>query len=578
MLTGIALQFLHLTREINHTILDREFTFLRAHYPQPANNDVVVVGIDSQTFTAFHEPFALWHPHLEKFLDAMATARPAVLGMDIVLPSRSYHFLIPQYDRSLLMGLMALKSQSPVVLGQTMDDNGQFRQIFPPYVAVAGADSLASVMVCLDGDGVIRRFDESLCDGTARARTLVGKMAERLGVKEDWNGLVDYSVGNAFTYVPFLKVLDWYELHDEASLAATFRSKPVLLGVVLPFSDRLTFPVALAAWEPENHRLPGVLFHAQALRSMMNHGLVRAVPQWLTLLLCAAAALLWFGKGWSKTFIFIAFIPGMAAISLLELWQSHYLPTGGILISGCLAYGSRWSYEAIAQMKERRRLRNTFGHYVSPQVLREIMNGNIRPGLGGNRKPLCLLFADIRNFTARAESMPPEEVIRLLNAYFSEMTAAVHKHGGTVDKFIGDGIMAFFGAPQQLECPEKNALEAAQEMLLRLQHFNRTLQERSIEPVRIGVGLHSGEALIGHVGSESRNEYTAIGDVVNVASRLEGLTKTLGYAIICSDAVANAVGKSGGLKELGEQPVKGHTVVTVFGWNPPILSENEKEA
>jgi adenylate cyclase len=126
-----------------------------------------------------------------------------------------------------------------------------------------------------------------------------------------------------------------------------------------------------------------------------------------------------------------------------------------------------------------------------------------------------------------------------------------------------------------LECPEKNALEAAQDMLVRLQQFNRRLQEKNIEPIGIGIGLHTGEVVIGHVGSETRNEYTAIGDVVNTASRLEGLSKTLGYPVICSDAVAAAVGYAGGLVDLGEQGIKGRSAMKMYGWNPPVLGEGK---
>lgn len=572
LLAGIALQFFQVTSAFDHKLLDRQFEFLREHYPQPVKNDVVIVGIDENTFKAFREPFALWHPHLGRFFRAMAAAKPSVVGLDIVLPERSYHFLIPQYDQSLLQGLAALKAQSPIVLGQTMDDNGQFRPVFTPYVSVSGGDSLASVMVCMDDDGIARRFEENLCAENTHATTLAGKMASHLNLRQEWRGLVDFSVGEAFNYVPFLKVLEWHEQGNAAQLEKVFGGKPVLLGAILPFSDRLVLPVALAAWEPHNHRVPGVLLHGQILRSMQNHGLIGEAPRMVAILLAGMAALFWLGRGGVvKTGVFAAFVIGALAFSVMQLWQSRYLPVGGILLSGAFAFSARFAYEAVVQMRERRLLRGTFGSYVSPQILQEIMSGNIKPGLGGARKRVCVLFADIRNFTARSENMEPEELIALLNGHFTEMTAAIHKHGGTVDKFIGDGVMAFFGAPQALDCPEKNALEAAQEMLVRLQRFNRKLQEKDLEPVRIGIGLHIGEVIIGHVGSESRNEYTAIGDVVNAASRLEELTKTLGYPVICSGAVAEAVGYAGGMADLGEQGIKGHSALRVFGWNPPVL-------
>ena len=290
------------------------------------------------------------------------------------------------------------------------------------------------------------------------------------------------------------------------------------------------------------------------------------------LVLTLAASLFWFGRlGWIKTVLFGVFVGGTLALSLLQLWQSHYLPVGAILLSGVFAFLARATYEAVVQMRERRLLRGTFGSYVSPQILQEIMAGNIKPGLGGERKRLCVLFSDIRNFTTRSEKLPPEDVIKLLNGYFTEMTAAIHKHGGTVDKFIGDGIMAFFGAPQLLECPERNAFEAAQEMLVRLETYNQKLQQLNQEPICIGIGLHVGDVIVGHVGSESRNEYTAIGDVVNTSSRLEGITKSLGYPIICSAVVADAIGYPDGMVDLGEQALKGRSDIHVYGWNPPPM-------
>ena len=131
--------------------------------------------------------------------------------------------------------------------------------------------------------------------------------------------------------------------------------------------------------------------------------------------------------------------------------------------------------------------------------------------------------------------------------------------------------MAFFGAPQALECPEKNALEAAQEMLLRLRYVNGRLQERGIPAVEIGIALHVGEVIIGHIGSDIRREYTVIGDAVSRTAKLEELTKTLHFPVVCSAAVAKAVENSGGLIDCGEQMVKGG-LLQVYGWNPPLLA------
>lgn len=572
LVIGLLLTYSKVHTWADLKILDWQFQVLREHYPRPVQNDVVVVGIDEGTYKALREPFALWHPHLGKFLRAMAQAKPAVLGMDIVLPDRSYHFLVPEYDQSLLQGLMATKLNTPLFLAQTVDENGKFREIFPPFVSIAGKDSLASVMVCLDEDGVARRFDKTTCPTLDLGVTLAEKMATQMGGRQAENGLIDFAVGDAFTYIPFTQVLSWFDQQNEQQLVSAFRDKPVLLGVTLPFLDRLTLPVPLLQEEPMNLRVPGVLLHAQTLRSLLANGLIRPLPETYLLLLAAMASLFWFGRNsYIKLAFVVSFLFSLTAASLLLLWRGVYMPVAGILTSGIIAYAGRGGWEMLIQIREKRFIRNAFSSYVSPQILKEIMSGNLSQELGGTSKNVCVLFSDIRNFTAYCENRSPQEVISLLNEYFSEMTSAIHKHGGTVDKFIGDGIMAFFGAPQSLECAERNALETAQDMLVSLQQLNEKLETRGIAPIKIGIGLNSGTVMIGHVGSATRHEYTAIGDVVNTASRIEGLTKELQYPILCSSAVANAVDFSGGLVDLGKHAIKGHTDIQVYGWKPPIL-------
>jgi class 3 adenylate cyclase len=131
-------------------------------------------------------------------------------------------------------------------------------------------------------------------------------------------------------------------------------------------------------------------------------------------------------------------------------------------------------------------------------------------------------------------------------------------------------MMAFFGAPNKLQSPEKSALSAAQDMLAALQELNRNLHKENIAPLQIGVGLHSGDAVIGYIGSEERHEYTAIGDTVNIASRLEGLCKQLHYPIICSAALVNRLDDASMLDMLGEHPVKGHSPIMVYGCRPAV--------
>jgi class 3 adenylate cyclase/CHASE2 domain-containing sensor protein len=573
VLVALLLHLMQAGEQLSRALLDRQFARMQEHDVHRLQNDVVIVGIDEDATKALKEPFALWHPHLGKFMDAMVKAKPSVLGLDIALPERSYQFLIPQYDQSLLQGLQELKGQTPLVLAQMLDDSGAFRPVHAPYVAAAGADALASVVVCPDDDGIVRRFDPNLCTVNARGVMLVEKMAAHLGKKTPGTGLVDFSAGDKFDYVPFLKVLEWQQQGDTGQLASTFGGKPVLLGVVSRLGDRVRAPVPLAAWDPFKLRVPGVLMQGQILRSILSDGLIREANVFVVGVLTLLAALFWLGRiGWIKLAALVVFPFLLFQFSTWQLGEGMYLPIGGILLSAVFAFFARLLYEGALQVQKRHWLRDTFGSYVSQEVLHEIMAGSIHSGLEGARVRLCILFADIHSFSARSEEGSPQEVVALLNDYFSEMTVAIHQHRGTVDKFIGDGVMAFFGAPQVLECPEKNALEAAQEMLLRLPLVNDRLREQGIAPIEIGIALHVGEVVTGNIGSKSRHEYTIIGDVVSLTAKLEELTKTLNYPVVCSAAVAKAVENSGGLNDCGEQTVKG-VALHVYGWNPPLLAE-----
>lgn len=571
----LAAALLHVSQTgewLNRKVLDDQFALLHRYDAHPLQNDVVIVGIDDASYKAFREPFALWHPHLGKFLQAMAVAKPAVLGLDIVLPARSYDFLIPHYDQSLLQGLQQAQAQVPLVLARTVEVSGVFRNVYEPFVAASGGNTLGSVLVCPDGDGFVRRFDPNMCTVNAQGTMFVDKMAAHLDNVRLGPGMVNFAAGEKFEYVPFDKVLEWRAQSNTEQLVRTFGGKPVMLGVVSSLAERVNSPVPLAAWDPFRNRVPGVLMQAQMLRSMLDGGLIREANAHVVLALTLLAALFWLGRiGWLKLAALLAFPLLLLFSSTWLLGRGVYLPSGGILFAGLFAFIARLVYEGGQLVQQRNWLRGTFGSYVSQEVLQEIMAGNIQSGLDGARARLCILSANIHGFSAYSESRQPQEVVALLNDYFSEMTVAIHQHKGTVDKFIGDGVMAFFGAPQALECPEKNALEAAQEMLLRLRHVNVRLQEKGVAPIEIGIALHVGEVVIGHIGSASRHEYTVVGDAVSFAAKMEGLTRALNYPVVCSAAVARAVENSGGLTDCGEQDVGGGRL-RVYGWNPPLLA------
>lgn len=556
----------------DRALLDAEFQFLRSRFPQPVARDVVVVALDEATVATFPEPPALWHRHFGRFLRALALAKPSVIGLDIALPERSYDFLIPDYDKALVEGLTELRRRAPVVIAQSLDERGRLRAIFEPYVLAAGRNALGSATACPDADQVVRRLDESACGRGPGGTSLAARMAQHLGIGQEWQGWINYAIGDRIGYLPLQQVLDWLDSGDQAQLQAAFGGKPVLLGVVLPLADRYELPVALAAFEPEATLLPGVLLHAQILRSMLGPGPIRAAPEPWVLFVAAVAALFWFGPstGW-KAAGWLLCSGILLGGALWLLWQGVYAPGASFALIALLALALRLAFDSVLARRERRHLLGAFASYVNPQTLKEILKGRIQTGLAGTRRSICVMYCDIRGFTARAEGARPEAVISLLNEYFSAMTGAIHQHEGTTHQFLGDGLLALFGAPRELSNPGKSALEAAQDMLVNLARLNAALEAAGREPVRVGIGLHVGEAILGQVGGVAHQEYAAIGEVVNIAQWLDQATKELGYPIVCSAAVADAVGRAGGLTDLGERSLSGRAPMRLFGWNPPLL-------
>lgn len=206
-------------------------------------------------------------------------------------------------------------------------------------------------------------------------------------------------------------------------------------------------------------------------------------------------------------------------------------------------------------LKERDNLRTTFGKYMTASVMDHLMSGKV--ALGGETLTVTILFADIRSFTTISEKMDAQALVALLNEYFTEMVGSVMSEDGVVDKYIGDAIMAVFGAPVSKPDDAVRAVRAAAKMRAALVHLNERLATRGLGPLATGIGIHTGEVVAGNIGSEARMEYTVIGDAVNVASRLESATKDLGVGILISDDTWELVKEEIDARAAKELTVKG---------------------
>jgi adenylate cyclase len=554
---------------LSRKILDRQFSVLHEHAARPLSRDVVVVGIDEASLRKFREPFALWHPHLERFLRAMVVAEPVVVGLDVELPEHSYQSLLPGYEDGLIQTLWELRVHTPVVLARKPNPDGSLRTLL---AAMAASDKeAASVVLCLDPDGVVRRFDPNRCTVNAQGTTFAERIAARLGVAHPGTGLVDFGAGEKLDFIPFDSVLEWHARGEMTRLRAAFSGKPVLLGVVSAREAMVNVPVPLAVRAPMARQVPEVLVQAQILRSMTGAGLVREAPAWVTLIMVFAAALFWIGRsGWVKLLALAAMPLVLGLGSTWLLGQGVYLPLGAVLLSALFAFLVRLGYDAVQQMRDRSNLRALFDSYVSRKVMQRIVSGKIESPDAAARARVCLLYARIRGFNDRMRGIHAQEAVGLLNSCFDEMAIAIHQNHGTLDRFSGSDLLAFFGAPQALECPERSALETAQTMLLRLRELNQRLHEQAQEPVEIVIALHAGEVVVGHVGPESRRLYTVLGSEVGVVTGLAGWMEGKGHPVVCSAGVAAAVEISEGFADCGEHDVGG-TLLHLYGWRPPLL-------
>ena len=354
------------------------------------------------------------------------------------------------------------------------------------------------------------------------------------------------------TYLPFWKVLAGQYGPD------TFRGKIVLIG---PTAAGL-YDIRPAPFARNNRIFFGVETNANIASTLLSGEILRdfrGSPVWALYAFAVGILAAW--AIWSSRDAFAAVL-GVLIVALLALpaffigvsLLHQVVPYGGIVLAAILPMAVAL-YERLGA--EKREVTRQFSTYVSPDVLNELTQ-NPELVRAGQRREVTILFSDVRGSTTIAENMEPDVWIAQLNEYLSEMSDAIFAYDGYLDKFMGDGIMvlwnAFGNQPDHAQLATKSALQ----MLERLRRLNEQWQHvEGRVPLRIGIGLHTGEVIVGNVGSNRRAQYTAIGDTVNTASRLEALTKEFGAEVLLSETTAEAVEQSLQLVELGEARLKG---------------------
>lgn len=499
---------------------------------------VLVVGLDEPSLAALNQAPPLPRRLHAQLVDAVAAAGAAALGIDML-------FGAPQSPADDAALARALQGRMPVVLASAevavqSSQVAQYRQTVPTVFPEARQGSVA---VDVDDDGVMRRApaqDDALWRVLAQA-------AGRAVTPPPPGALLRYYAPEVpLPYAHYTQALDPAGTLPPGAL----QGRLVLLGQNTPVDgvDQFVTPLrVLGRQGVQGGTQSGVFVHATALiNGLTGDWVVPAHPLGpllqAALSVAAVAALTRRWRGWRAVWLsvalaLLALLGGLWAF-LVGVWWSTLPMLAGLALH--LNVGAASSY--LRERRRREQLRTEFARYVPPAVVDALAaSGATTPALHGERRVLTLLFSDLAGFTAASEHLPPESVAQALNAYFSRMTHTVHQHGGTLDKFIGDAVMAFWNAPLPEPAHAARALACAQAMQRDMAALRAQWQGTPFADVHLRIGLHTGEAAVGHLGSHERFTYTAVGDAVNTAARLEGANKAFGTGVLLSGATRAAL-------------------------------------
>ncbi len=536
-------------RDLEYRLYDRR---LMAAAP-PLTDEVVILGKDDAAVAAAGGDFT--REHYAKALASLATCGPKAVGLDILFmkpgpPERSANF-----DQELALALKKV----PAVAAARVDDNREQQLPFPPFEA--SARGLGFINIPAENDGVVRRAwgtfpaSDGLKEGFALALARAARpdfpaQPRRYLIRyRDWApgknflGLARFLGGEppcAAVKDRFVLIGSWREVeHDQ------FATPPATLRPREQGSDL----AADADGEGlrKNAHDYGVMIHAQALLTLLHNDAPLRPPAWGQALatLLGLAGLLLIHARWFKRPARL----GLAALALLALWLAILWILGSAfalfmdLLYPLLALGGTGFalyYRAAAREGRRKReIESLFGRFVSASVAKRLIAREDGVPLGGRRKTISVMFSDVRGFTALSETLSAEAMSLQLTDYFTAMVEELFREEGTFDKFIGDALLAFWNDPEDQADHALRAVRCAVAMQKRLELVNRGFVAQDRPPLAIGIGIHTGEAVVGNQGSRIQFAYTAIGDTVNTASRLMG--KALAGQVVVSAATANAI-------------------------------------
>lgn len=509
--------------------------------PRAADSRIAIVAIDDASLGRLGRWPWPRSTHA-KIIDNIAAMGPKAIGYDVNFPEPSN--LID--DASLAK---SIKQAGNVVLPIELEvrnasdgvyfDSGKVLQ---PIPGIAGAAArLGHVNQQPDSDGVVRRValetistDRSKIQSFASQMVLVGglEMDPSVGTDSLKRLIISYPDAPGKGFAKWFSAAD---IFDGSVPLESLRSAYVLVGATAPdLHDNVIAPTS------NGRTMPGVEVHASILDTLLQHKFLREVPVWLTFLLLiflgalVGAYVPYLRARWSVLVTLGFWVLWLVAAFFLfdRGWILELLwPTLALFIGFAAVVLER----RIASEQQKREIRNAFSRYVSKSVVQSILDDPSKLKLGGERRRMTVLFSDVRGFTTISEGLKPERLVEVMNTYLSRMTEVVFEHGGVLDKYIGDAVMAFWNAPFDQPDHADRAVEAALDMLTTLKDMNASGKFGELN-FRIGVGVNTGDMVVGNMGSEERFDYTVIGDSVNLGSRMESLTKEYGVSLLVSEA------------------------------------------
>lgn len=558
-------------------------------------SDVAVVVLDEETYHTppfAQRPQVSWTRELARVIEAVDAAGSTVIGLDIVYPTTlDQPDLLPGFDRPLLKAFHKVGRGGGLVLGQVRLSRQEIAPHRRQVLAAGGVTNVRMLNFLMDADDVVRRYPVWFADEEGgRSLSFGAELARRAGaaVPEGPEFLINYNTGaNDIPTFGFADLYHCLESGREGFLRRHFQGKVVLIGTALDVEDRWRTAKRLTGTRPDRtrqprcvgsfdadrfgeivdrHTLPGVYVHAAAINTLTKNRHTAPMPAAANGLTVGAATT-------ALTLILFRLSPlagvlaVLAALALI-LGAGLALFAGGILgpvtalaLAAVAAYTVVYAYRFVAEDRSKRWIQHAFKHFLAPALVERLADDPDALALGGERREVTVFFSDIAGFTTVSEALAdrPERLVEIMNRYLTTMTRAVEAAGGYIDKFIGDAVMAVWGAPLPDANAAVNAVRAALACQEALAVFNRDVIEKEYRLPAIGtrIGINTGPAIVGNMGSESRLNYTVTGDTVNLAARLEGANKHYGSRIMIGENTARQCRGAFLLRRLDRLVVKG---------------------